>query len=398
MPVQNKQGVRVLVTGSLLQLFLGILYVWSVFVKPVSEIYIWDTAGVKLTSSFMLCFFVVGILAGGKALAKTGSQKIILAGGLMLSAGMLMTGLLPASAAPFMYVTYGVIGGFGVGTAYNAIITAAQKWFPQKRGLATGIPVCAFGFSTVIFAPLIETLIGQFGLRNTFMILAAVFFAVTAILFSFIKMPDENTSAGTPSAALLAKKQFTVTEAMKTKEFYFITLSIMFSTAAFFILNPSFKSFAAERGLNESAGTMIVMLTGVANALGRLGAPLLSDKLGREKAALLIITATSVCALILIYAGGGVFMAAVAVTAFCYGGFSGIYPVLTADYFGIKNVGSNYGAVMTGFAISALTFPMIISLVNNVTIKFIILASLAAVAAVLMLLLMKSGKQRMEQK
>jgi OFA family oxalate/formate antiporter-like MFS transporter len=292
-----------------------------------------------------------------------------------------------------MYGTYGIIGGFGVGAAYNAIISAAQKWFPQHRGFATGVSVCAFGFSTVIFAPLIEMLVVQFGLKNTFLILAAGFFIVVLALFRFIKLPDESASAGAPAAALLAKKQFTVTEAIKTKEFYFITFSLMLATAAFFILNPSFKTFAAERGLGESVGTVVVMLTGVANALGRLGTPLLSDKIGREKAAMTIILVTAIGALLLCFAQGFLFMAVIALIAFCYGGFSGIYPVLTADYFGIKNVGSNDGAVMVGFALSALTFPMIISRISDVTIKFIVLASLAAVGVILMVLLMNSKKK-----
>ena len=385
---QNKQGLRVLITGSILQLFLGILYVWSVFVNPVSEVYAWDVDSVKLTSSFMLCFFVVGILVGGKLQIKAGAQRIVLTGGLMLSAGMLATAFLTPASAWLMYVTYGIIGGFGVGAAYNAIISCAQKWFPQNRGFATGVSVCAFGFSTVIFAPLIEALVSQFGLKSTFLILAAAFFAVVLALFNFIRLPDESAEAGAPSAALLAKKQYTVTEAIKTREFYYITLSLMLATAAFFILNPSFKSFAAERGLDESIGTVIVMMTGVANALGRLGAPLLSDKMGREKAAFTIILMTAVCALLLCFAKGFLFMATVAVIAFCYGGYSGIYPVLTADYFGIKNVGSNYGAVMVGFAVSALTFPLIISLIASVTIKFFVLASLAAVGVILMVLLM----------
>ena len=129
--VQNKKGLRVLVLGSIMQLFLGIIYVWSVFVNPVSTEYAWPVDGVKLTSSFMLCFFVVGILVGGKLQMKVGTQKTILLGGLMLSAGMFATAFLPAgTAARLMYVTYGVIGGFGVGAGYNAIITAAQKSFP----------------------------------------------------------------------------------------------------------------------------------------------------------------------------------------------------------------------------------------------------------------------------
>jgi len=387
---QNKQGLRVLMAGSVLQLFLGILYVWSVFVMPVSQIYAWDIAAVKLTSSFLLSFFVVGILIGGKLQLVIGAHKVVLLGGMMLAAGMLTTAFLPLGLAWLMYATYGVIGGFGVGAAYNAIITAAQKWFPQNRGFATGVSICAFGFSTVVFAPLIEALIGAFGLKSTFIILAAAFFVVVAALFRFIRLPDYSGPLNAPAAALLAKRQYTLTETIKTKEFYFITLSLMFATAAYFILNPSFKTLAAERGLGASIGTAVVMLTGVANALGRLGTPLLSDKIGREKAGIIIILTTALCSLLLCFVQGFAFMAAIALIAFCYGGYSGMYPVLTADYFGIKNVGSNYGAVMVGFALSALTFPMLIGLIGSITVKFIVLALLAASGAVFITLLLKS--------
>jgi OFA family oxalate/formate antiporter-like MFS transporter len=390
---ENKQGMKVLVAGSILQLFLGIIYVWSVFVVPVTKEFNWDPESVKLTTSYMLSFFVIGILIGGKLLPKIGAAKTVLLGGMMLAIGMLSTAFLPISLRWLIYVTYGIIGGFGVGAGYNAVITSAQKWFPQNRGFATGVSVCAFGFSTVVFAPLVRTLIGQFELRNTFMILAAAFFGVVLILFKFINLPDESGAAGAPATALLAKKQFTMTETIKTKEFYFISVSLMVGTAAFFILNPSFISFAIQRGLSDSIGTVLVMLTGIANALGRLGVPLLSEKIGREKAALTIILVTALCAVLLIFVQSYIFMATVALIAFCYGGYSGIYPVLTADYFGIKNVGSNYGAVMVGFALSALTFPMIIKLIDDVTLKFIVLASLAAVGVLLMIFLMASKKK-----
>jgi OFA family oxalate/formate antiporter-like MFS transporter len=390
---ENKQGLKVLVAGSIIQLFLGIIYVWSVFVKPVSEFHDWPRENVMLMTSFMLCFFVVGILTGGIVQAKIGAQKVVLTGGLMLAAGMLASAFLTPSIRWVMYIPSGIIGGFGVGAGYNAVISAAQKWFPQNRGFATGISVCAFGFSTVIFAPLIRALIARFGLQYTFIILAAAFFVVVIVLFRYVRLPDDTAQAGAPTAALLAKRQFTTKEAIKTKEFFFITLSLMLATSVFFILNPSFISLAMERGLSESIGTVVVMLTGVASALGRLGAPLLSDKIGREKAAFTIILATAVCALLLCFVQGYLFMATIAVIAFCYGGYSGVYPVLTADYFGIKNVGSNYGAVMVGFALSALSFPIIISRIDDVTTKFFVLASLALFGVILVVLLMKTGKK-----
>jgi OFA family oxalate/formate antiporter-like MFS transporter len=393
---ENKQGMKVLIAGSILQLFLGIIYVWSVFVNPVTEFYNWDKPSVRLTTSFMLSFFVIGILIGGKLLPKIGAQKVVLIGGMMLALGMLATAFLTEPVRWLIYITYGIIGGFGVGAGYNAVITAAQKWFPQNREMATGISVCAFGFSTVIFAPLIRTLVAQFELKYTFLILATAFFGIVLILFKFIRLPDESGAAGAPAAALLAKKQYTMTEAIKTKYFYFITFSLMLGTAAFFILNPDLVNLAERRGL-ESIAVYVVMLTGIASALGRLGVPMLSKKIGRENTALGIILATAACAALLIIAYNSVlFMTTIAVIAFCYGGYSGIYPVLTADYFGIKNVGSNYGAVMVGFALSALCFPIIIKLIQADTLKFIALASLAVVGAVMVLFLIVSKKKFFE--
>ena len=347
-------GKKVLVFGAILQLFLGIIYIWSVFVIPVSKAFDWNPDKVKLTTSFMLSFFVIGILSSGKI--KLDSSKIVLLGGMIMSAGMISTAFIPKSIPWLIYLTYGVAGGFGVGLAYNTIVAASQKWFPQRRGFATGISVCAFGASTVIFAPLVEMLIKKFEVRNTFLILSGLFFIAVILLFRFIKMPE---SISNNSNFAYTTKQYSTNEIIKTKEFYFITISLMLGTAAFFILNPSFKTLAIEKGLDTNIGTVIVMLSGICNALGRLVVPIISEKIGRFKAALLITAITGLFTFSLCYITGYAFIVAVAFIAFCFGGFASIYPVITSDVFGLKNVASNYGAIMIGFACSALVFPFI---------------------------------------
>jgi OFA family oxalate/formate antiporter-like MFS transporter len=388
--VNNKQGIKILVTGSILQLFLGILYVWSVFVIPVNKFYSWSVDSVKLTSSFMLCFFVIGIFSGGKIQTKIGVKLTVLIGGLMVAAGMLATALIPSGGnAPvfLIYIFYGIIGGFGVGAGYNAIISTAQKWFPKNRGLATGVSVCAFGLSTVVFAPLVTSLIGKFDVKYTFLILAGCFAAAVLLLFNFIKTPEQVAAAGGAAAAPVLKgKQYTTLEMLKTPRFYLIALSLMFGTSVFFIILPSLKELAVNRGL-ESFATGLVMFTGIANALGRLGAPLMSDKIGREIADVIILAVTALGAFGLCFASGVLLIVIIAAVAFCYGGYSGLYPVLTSENFGIKNVGSNYGAVMVGFMLSALLFPIVINKIEGQQLKFSILGCLAAVGAVLIIIL-----------
>jgi OFA family oxalate/formate antiporter-like MFS transporter len=363
--VKKSNRYVILVLSAVLQLFLGIIYIWSVFVGPVSAEYGWDAGAAKLVSSFMLGFFVLGMLASGRMERRLGTTKPVLFGGLLLAIGMLATALIPKGLGWLIYLTYGIAGGFGVGMGYGAVVSCVPKWFPDKRGMATGVSVCAFGFSTVVFAPVVEALIGSLGVRVALYVLAAAFAVMTAALSRFIRLPERDDAPAAASGGGGGgdeKRQYTTAQTVKSYKFYLITLSLMFGTSAFFILNPSFKTLATERELGDFA-TVLVMLTGVASALGRLAFPLFSEKLGREAAAGLALGLTALCSFALSFAGGFLFMAAVVVCAFCYGGYSGIYPLLSGDYFGLKNVGSNYAAVMCGFAISALFFPMLLGAV-----------------------------------
>ncbi len=380
--------------GSVMQLFLGILYIWSIFVAPVSEYFALDVNAVKLTSSFMLCFFAVGVLVGGKLQVKFSTQKVVLAGGLMLAFAMISTALLPQSFGLAVYFTYGIVGGFGVGMGYNAIISTAQRNFPDKRGLATGISVCTFGFSTVIFAPLIESLVPLVGLQNTFFLLGAVFLVATLACFSFVSMPEESGAAA--AAAASAGPDFTQSEMLRTKEFYFVAVAMALGIGVYFILNPSFKSIALERGLSDGMATLMIMLTGVSNALGRLTFPLVSDKTSRSFGALLPLLLTAISAFLLIFAQGYLLMFLVVLIAFCYGGYSGAFPLVTGMLFGLKNIGANYGCVMIGFAISALLVPILLSPIESQILLFALLGIMVLLGVFLMLPILRKERKAKE--
>ncbi len=386
--VQKNRNV-VLIAGSVMQLFLGIIYVWSVFVAPVSTYFNMDVNTVKLTSSFMLCFFVIGILFGGRLQVKITTQKTVLIGGILLSLAMFSTSILPKDLGTLIFLTYGIIGGFGVGMGYNAIISTAQRNFPDKRGLATGISVCTFGFSTVIFAPLIQVLESQIGLQTTFIILGGTFLIATLACFNFITMPKDLPSSAKASNT---DKDFTTKEMLKTNTFFLITLAMMFGTSVYFILNPSFKTLSLERGLDDNMATIMIMLTGVSNAIGRLVFPIISDKTSRSFACLLTLLITTLGAFMLIFAQGYFLMAVVILIAFCYGGTSGAFPLITGKFFGLKNIGSNYGCVMVGFSLSALLFPIALSFVSNQIILFIILGIVALFGTLALVPLLKREK------
>ncbi|MCL2694203.1 MAG: MFS transporter, partial [Oscillospiraceae bacterium] len=343
----------------------------------------------------------IGILGGGKLQTKTGVRTNTLIGGLMVAVGMLATSFIPrmvfttesmfssmmiaSPQAPvfLLWLFYGIIGGFGVGMAYNAIVTAAQKWFPKNRGFATGVAVCAFGASTVIFAPLIEFLNGKFSVNVVFMILSGIFALATLGLFSFIKTPEQVAGATPPP---LKGQQYTTLEMLRSPRYYLITLSLMFGTSVFFIINPDLKDLAAQRGLADFA-LYLVMFTGIFNAAGSLVVPLLSDKIGRDAADGLILAVTALGAFGLCFAEGAWLIATIAAVAFCFGGYPGLYAVLTSENFGMKNFGANYGAVMVGFMLSSMLFPLAVNQIEDRVLKFAVLGILAVLGAGLVIIL-----------
>lgn len=383
MKSKGNQGVKVLVAGSILQFLLGIIYVWSVFVVPVSKHLGAEAAPVKLTLSYMLCFFAIGILLGGKLQVKIGPSKVVLIGGLMMALGMVLSSFV--TSVTMLYITYGVVSGFGVGMAYNAVISSAPRWFPEKKGLVTGISVFSFGFSTVVFAPLVQKMVASsLGVTGTFRILSGVFAVATLLLFSFIKMPEIKGSA---AAAFGDQRQYTSSEMLKTSQFYFIVVAMMLGTAAYFVVSPSFKTLPVERAMSESMATFLVMFTGIANALGRLGVPLLSDKIGREKAAILLFACTAIGVGLLVFAKGALLFAAISIIAFFYGGTSALFPLVTGKYFGMQHQGANYGMVMLGFAASSLIFPNIMGRISDVGVRFTAMALIVALGVVIFIVL-----------
>lgn len=397
-----------LLAGAIIQLCIGIIYIWSIFKGPVTQYYsaVADPAlaatCASVTYSLMLATFVLGIVLGGRLNDKKGPRPVVLGGGLMFVGGILLAAASAAFAPQYpqlICVFYGGVAGFGVGAAYTSTISCAQKWFLDKKGFATGIIVCTFGASTVIFTPLVNYLLSAIGVPYTFMTLALIFLVVIAIFARFIQNPSaeymQKFTAAQPQ--LVTQKQYTPGEVVKTKQYYFLLICMVLLTAAYFIFNPLFKSLGQERGLDESAALLAVMLTGVASACGRLVAPWLSDKVGRKNALLLLFVLSIAAVLLLLSAQGYIYILLIAVIAFSFGGSAGVFPAINADFFGVKNAGVNYGLIMIGFAVSALTFPTIASAVNaggTTTPLTFILPAAACVAGIVFTLLLKNPAEK----
>jgi OFA family oxalate/formate antiporter-like MFS transporter len=350
----------VLAAGMVIQFCAGIIYMWSVFKQPVMDHLKWDSGSATLTSSIMLSMFVLGIILGGYAQDKLGPKIITLAGSILIGCGMAATSLVTESTPWLVYITYSIVGGLGVGTVYTCTVAAVQKWFPDKRGFASGMIVCAFGFSVVVFTPLAEYMLIGLGVPNTFLIFGAGFLVICSVSSLFIQNPPAGfTAVGGKAAAKApgsAIRQYSPKEILTTKQFYLILGAQFFTLPAYFMLNPALKSLGAARGLPEMLASLGVMLTGISSASGRLIMAWVSDRIGRKATMAVLSVIILSASLTMIFAEGVLFLICVMVMALGFGGSAGVYSAMTAESFGTKYGGMNFGLVMIGFGSSALVF------------------------------------------
>lgn len=390
------------------QLCVGILYLWSVFRTPVQNTFGMTTSAVTMVSSIMLFSFVLGNLVGGFINDKKNPKFANVIGVVLFALGIGLTGLLTAKTSSLIYLTYCIMGGLGSGIAYGACISCIQKWLPHKRGFASGLAVSAFGLSTVVFTPVSNWLIGRFTLDDgtvnfmaVFFILAGVFAVLGLIACVFIKLPTENyiKSLNIPaSKSPMGQKNYTLGEAIKTVPFWCIFLSIFFINGTWNLTSPIIKTLGMERGLTESLAVFAVSFTGIPNAAGRLLMASLSDKIGRIPTMIILCAMTLVGAICMTFITGIPYIVVVGVIAFAYGGPSALNAAMSTDFFGPKNSGTNYGVIMLALGFSSIFFNWIsTTFLKSDPVPTFIMAAITAVVPVLLMYII-SRYQKKEAK
>lgn len=400
----TRQAIRPIIGCLIVQMCVGIIYLWSVFNSAVVASFDWTANAAKMVSSYMLLGFVTGSLAGGFLNDKKGPKFTATIGVILFAAGVALTGLLTKDSIALMYLTYCAMGGMGSGFAYSACISCVQKWMPHKRGLASGLAASAFGLSTVLFAPLSKWLMGIFtddaGLvvfKPVFLILAATFFTAGIIGCILIKRPSaEYTKQLTQSVPAAATgRDLTLGQAVKKVPFWCIFFSILFMNGTWNLAVPMIYDLGMERGLSAAAATFCVSFTGVPNAAGRLVMAAVSDKIGRARSVGILAAATAVCALLLTFVGGYGFIVVIAVTAFAYGGPSAINAAMNTDFFGAKNSGTNYGVIMLSLGLSSVFFNFVASrFLDGAIVPTFIMAAVTAVIAIGMMVIIEICQKR----
>lgn len=385
----KRQKIVVLIAGLVIMLCVGILYMWSVFQPYVVEFHGWESGQVAMTSSIMIAMFVLGNIVGGLFQEKVSNRLITIVGCVMFSLGMYLTSLLPSSNPWLIYLTYSTLSGLGCGFAYCTVLQVLQKWFAAQTGLITGLTVSFFGLSVVILSPVAERLLSTLGVPATFEILAVVFAVITIVAALFIHKPTQEYYMAEASKVLRPDefKQFTAREMLRTPMYWCITGSMILSSAAYLVLVPFITTLALSRGMDSTMALAAVMCTGVANALGRIAAPALSDKIGRSTTIIVCCVLSALACIWIIFATGVAYIAAVFLIAMTYGGTSGVNPVMATELYGAKNSATNYGFVMISIAISSILFGRIASAVGNAgdfTPVFVACALVCVVPVILM--------------
>lgn len=388
------------ILGLIINICLGTVYSWSVFRKPVENLFNASATESSLPFMLFLAFFAITMPIGGRLLQKSTPRAIGILGGAIAGLGWLLSGF--ASNMVVLYITYGVIAGAGVGLAYGGPIAVAAQWFPDKKGLAVGLTVCGFGISALVTAPLARWMIDQVGPLDTFLYLGIAFLILTVVLALPLKFPAANwkPAGWKPSAATLRAVDFTTSQMMKKSAFYGLWFCFIIGTIAGLMAIGIASPVGQEIiKLDSATAAVLVSVFAIFNGGGRPLFGWLTDKLRPQTATILTFVLSGLASVGMLFAGpGSVALYVVCFSAFwlTLGGWLAIAPTATSTFFGPKFYSGNYGIVFTGYGIGAIIGNLISGQVRDIfgtyTYAFYPTAALAVIGIIIAILFVKSPK------
>jgi OFA family oxalate/formate antiporter-like MFS transporter len=353
----------------LLQMALGAVYAWSVFRTPLAKQFHWTISQVTLT--FTIAIFVVGFASffGGLWMGRMGPRVVAMTGGLLYGAGLFLASFSEnGHGLWWLYLTYGVIGGIGLGFAYIVPISVLVKWFPDLRGLMTGIAVGGFGAGALVTAPVATRLIQSVGVLRTFADLGIVFLVVTVVAGWFMQNPPQGwlPQGWTPNpqqSAQHAAKDFTLGQALAKWQWWALWLLLFLNTSAgISIISQEAPMFQELAKVTAIVAAGMVGIVSIGNALGRVFWAWVSDAITRRWtfAVMFVLQVELFWFLPSIHSTALLTVVAFAILM-CYGGGFGTMPAFAADYFGAKNVGPIYGLMLTAWGFASAFGPLLIA-------------------------------------
>lgn len=365
----------IVLAGIVIQLCLGTLYAFSVFRNPLMERFGWTVTETSLAFTITLVFFTIAMVFAGMWQDKVGPRIVGSVGGIMLGLGCLLASR--TNSLMMLYLSYGVIAGSGVGFAYVTPIATIVKWFPDKRGLMTGFAVFGFGAGSLVFAPLAAKLIAGYGVLNTFAILGVIFIVAVTSSAQLLQNPPAGWKPAEwnppePKVKISFRKydDYTPSEMLRTFRFWVVWAMYFIGAAAGLMIISQAAPMAEEMvGLTKETAAAAVGILAIFNGVGRLFWGAMSDRIGRNLSLMLMFSVYA-ATLFLVLPNASTYMvyvAGICAVALSFGGYLALMPAITADYFGTKNLGINYGWMFTAYGAASLFGPILIAKIKEVS-------------------------------
>jgi OFA family oxalate/formate antiporter-like MFS transporter len=385
MSITNRWGLAA--AGFLLQMALGAVYAWSVFRVPLSKQFHWSISQVTLT--FTISIFTLGVAAffGGLWLNKKGPRIVALTGGFLYGLGVFLASF-SADKLWWLYLSYGLIGGIGLGFGYIVPVAVLVKWFPDRRGLITGIAVGGFGAGALVTAPLATHLIQTVGVMQTFAWLGIGYLFVTMATGSLMRNPPDGwkPAGWAPSATQAAQRattDYTLAGALKTWQWWALWVLLFLNVSAGISLisqeSPMFQEIAKVSAI--VAGSMVGIVA-IGNAVGRIFWAWISDTITRRWTfVVMFLVQVALFWMFPTFTSATVLGVVSFIILMCYGGGFGTMPAFAADYFGAKNVGPIYGLMLTAWGCASAFGPLLIAHLRQATGSYV--SGLHAIAYVM---------------
>lgn len=365
--VKNRWLIAASAVG--IHISIGSVYAWSVYTKPLIEKFGWGLKETQFT--FSLAIFFLGLSAAflGHYLEKHGPRKSGLLAAIFFGIGIAGSGLaIKLESLPLLYLFYGVFGGIGLGVGYITPVSSLVKWFPDRRGLATGLAIMGFGFAALISSPIIVKMLASVGIANTFFIMGTVYFAIIFASSRYLEAPPKGwvpkgfeDKGGTVKKKINADlSQLTANEAVKTTRFWYLWLMLFINiTCGIAIISVASPMAQEYAGLTAVAAATMVGIMGLFNGVGRIGWASFSDYIGRPNMFTIFFSVQIVAYFLLPTATNPVyFQALVFLILSCYGGGFATIPAYIGDMFGTKQLGAIHGYILTAWAAAGMAGPL----------------------------------------
>ena len=374
--VKNRWFIAASAVG--IHIAIGTIYAKSVITLPIKELVGWTKPEISIGFSIAIAFLGLSAAFLGKVVEQKGPRFAGTLAAFFYGAGIIGTGLsLQLASLPLFYLTYGILSGIGLGLGYIAPVSTLIKWFPDRRGMATGLAIMGFGFAALIFGPLMNYLFGTIGVVNTFYGLGVLYFVMMVSSASYLEVPpdgwepESNGNVDKTKTRVIEKDlaQLTAMEAVKTPRFYYLWLMLFINiTCGIAVISVASPMAQQLTNMTPSSAALMVGLMGAFNGLGRIGWASLSDSLGRPLTYTIFFTIQIPLFFILSSVTDPIiFSIIILIILSCYGGGFSSIPAFIGDVFGTKELARIHGFMLTAWASAGIVGPTLASWVSTRT-------------------------------